>query len=43
MLMAVLVVLINTSQGDHDEDVEQNIGIAGRAIRISIHQGFVQG
>jgi hypothetical protein len=29
--------------GGHDDDVEQNIGIAGCAIWISIHQGFIQG
>src|SRR5450759_4071471 len=43
MLMAVLVVLINTSQGGHHDDVEQNIGIAGCTVWISIHQGFFQG
>jgi hypothetical protein len=43
MLMAVLVVMINTSQGGHHDDMEQNIGIAGCATWLSIQQGFIQG
>jgi hypothetical protein len=43
MLMDVLAVMINTSQGGHHDDVGQIIGIAGCTIRISIHQDFIQG